>query len=92
MILEGEVGDRYYLIVNGEVEVTIEGEFVRHMPAGRSFGEVALLRDIPRTATVTRATPVELLVVERAEFLGALSGHPRTMAAASNAASGFMAD
>ena len=92
VIRQGDLGDCYYLIVSGEVEVTIDGAFVRHMAAGRSFGEIALLRDILRTATVTCTTAVELLVVERAEFLGALTGHPRTMAAAHDAATGFMAE
>lgn len=89
VITQGDVGDRYYLIVDGEVTVTVDGVFVRTMGAGRAFGEIALLRDSVRTATATCAMPVELIVVERDDFLGALTGHPRTMAAAHDVASRF---
>ena len=92
VIAEGDIGDRYYLIMSGEVEVTVAGDFVRTMGTGQSFGEIALLHDVARTATVVCSTPAELLVVERDDFLGALTGHPRTMAAAHDVASGFIAE
>ena len=53
VITEGERGDRYYLITSGRVTVTVAGEFVREMGPGQAFGEIALVRDLPRTATVT---------------------------------------
>jgi MFS family permease len=90
IIAEGERGDRYYLIVNGTVEVTVGGAFVRVMGIGESFGEIALLRDVPRLATVTCATDAQLYAVERDDFLEAVSGHPRSMTAASEVAGRFM--
>jgi hypothetical protein len=90
LITEGEMGDRYYLIMSGEVTVTAGGAFVRTMGSGHAFGEIALLRDSLRTATVACATPAALLVVERDDFLGAITGHPRTMAAAHDVASRFL--
>ena len=74
---QGDPGDRFYVIADGEVE--IEGK--RHGPGG-FFGEIALLRDVPRTATVTTATEVRLLALEREEFIAAVTGHEPSAAAA----------
>lgn len=84
VVSEGEIGDRYFLVISGVARVTIEGRHVRDLHAGGSFGEIALLRDIPRTATVTAAASgdVELLAVPRGPFLEAISGHPRSLGAA----------
>ena len=75
IITEGEAGDRFHLIVLGTVEVTVGGRFVRTEGPGEFFGEIALVRDIPRTATVRATTDVELLSIAREPFLVALTGH-----------------
>ena len=72
---EGEVGDRFYVIERGRVDVTIRDEFVRSETAGDSFGEIALLRDVPRTATVTAATDTVVRSIDRDLFLPAVTGH-----------------
>ena len=82
IITEGEAGDRFHLIVAGTVDVTIGGRFVRTEGPGDFFGEIALVRDIPRTATVVAATDVELLSIARDPFLAALTGHRASRMAA----------
>jgi hypothetical protein len=77
VIREGDTGDRFYVLESGAVAVSRGGTQIRTLGSrGDSFGEVALLRDIPRTATVTTTTESELLALGRAEFLAAVTGHP----------------
>jgi predicted MFS family arabinose efflux permease len=92
IITEGEPGDRYYLVVAGTVDVTIRGHVVRTMMAGDSFGEIALLRNVPRAATVTCATRVSLLAIARDDFLETVTGHPRCLATASRIARDLVPD
>lgn len=73
VVTEGDPADRFYVIVSGEVEVTQNGLFLRTEDPGDFFGEIGLLRDVPRTATVTSTEDCELVVVERADFLAAVS-------------------
>ena len=74
LIREGEPGDRYYLLERGRVAVSQAGQQVREQGPGDSFGEIALLRDVPRTATVRALEPVETLTLSRDDFLGTLCG------------------
>ncbi len=77
IVRAGEIGDRYYAIASGEVEVA-----GRTLGPGSGFGEIALLRDVPRTATVTAASDVTLLALERDEFVAAVTGHEPALATA----------
>ena len=86
IIREGEPGDRFYLILDGTVRVTAGGRTLRTQGPGEAFGEIALLRDVPRTATVTAIEPVEFLAVDRGAFLEALTGQPRSRALADDVA------
>jgi MFS family permease len=82
IVTAGERGDDFYVIVNGKVEVEADGRPAQLLHEGDSFGEIALLRDIPRTATVTAAGAVELLTIERDDFLAAVTGDAESAAAA----------
>ena len=73
VITQGEEGDRFYVIEEGEVEVFEDGRFARRQGPGEHFGEIALLRDIPRTATVTAVTQLRALALPRKEFLDAVT-------------------
>jgi MFS family permease len=76
IIREGDVGDVYYVIESGAIRVRRGGEELRTVHgSGYGFGEIALLRDVPRTATVTAMEPSVLLTLERGDFLEALTGH-----------------
>jgi MFS family permease len=81
IIRAGAAGDRFYIVGDGELDVSAAG-VARKLRRFDYFGEIALLRDVPRTATVTAAVDTELLALERDDFLGALTGHRGARAAA----------
>ena len=74
---EGEIGQEFFVIVDGEVSVTRDGEEINRLGPGDFFGEIALIWDSPRrTATVTAATPVRFFVLTRQAFRGLIDHHP----------------
>jgi CRP-like cAMP-binding protein len=82
VIRQGDPADRFYLIDDGAFEVTRAGpaatgaavEHLRTMGPGEVFGEIGLLRGIPRTATVTAASAGALLALDGADFLELVNG------------------
>lgn len=79
---EGEPGDRYVLIADGRVTITRGGVFVATLGSGDAFGEIALVRGSPRTATVVAVTEVAARTLDPQAFLAALGCDPRARAAA----------
>jgi MFS family permease len=79
---EGDHGDRYVLIVDGTVTFTQHGALVNVLHAGSAFGEIALVRDLPRTATATATTPVAARTLDQEAFLAALGCDPQARATA----------
>jgi len=75
VVVEGTPGDRFYLIESGVAEVTVRGLVVNRLGPGDSFGEIALLRDVPRQATVRAVEDLKLYALEREVFLDAVTGH-----------------
>ncbi len=72
---EGDHGDRFYVIESGVARVSKSGQPVADLEVGESFGEIALLRDVPRTATVAAVTDLTARAIDRRHFLSAVTGH-----------------
>jgi MFS family permease len=82
VVTQGEHGDRFYVVESGELDVSVDGAEVSTLHAGDFFGEIALLRDVPRTATVRANRDSALLALERNEFLSALAGYAVSLSSA----------
>jgi MFS family permease len=79
---QGDVGDRFYVVAAGTAVVSVDGTQPRTISRGGFFGEIALLRDVPRTAAVHAVEPLRLYAIERDEFLAAVTGHAPSREAA----------
>ena len=85
-VREGDAGDLFYLVVEGSAAVSVQGEPRPPLGPGDCFGEIALLRDVPRTATVVADEPLRTLALDREAFLVAVTGNSVSRAAADSLA------
>jgi MFS family permease len=81
VIRAGEVGDRFYIVGDGALDISADGAHTTAHEADY-FGEIALLRDVPRTATVKALADSKLYALQREDFLAAVTGHQAAHAAA----------
>lgn len=73
---EGEAGQEFFVIMDGEAEVTRRGKRLATRRRGEFIGEIAVIEDVPRTATVTAKTPIRCFVLTRQSFLRLLDEQP----------------
>src|SRR5262245_28554217 len=78
IVRQGDEGDYFYVVTDGEVEVSRCGRRLVTRGTGEYFGEVALLRRVRRTATVVARRPTSLYALETHEFVVAIAGNPRS--------------
>ena len=82
VVEQGAAGDRFYLVAGGEIDVVLDGVTMSTLRAGDYFGEIALLRDVPRTANCIARTDAEIYALGRDVFVAAVSGDVRSSAEA----------
>lgn len=82
VIVQGEAGDCWYVIVQGSVDVVHDGTPVAQLGSGDNFGEIALLRNVPRTASVVAREPLTAYRLDRSTFLAAVTGDALSVKAA----------
>ena len=76
MATEGDRGREFFVLLKGEAEVTRRGERINTMKAGDFFGEIALVTQMPRTATVKATSDVDVLVINEPDFVALLKRSP----------------
>jgi CRP-like cAMP-binding protein len=75
VIKEGERGDCYYAVAEGELAISRHGQNLQMISRGDGFGEIALIRDVPRQATVIATTDALLYTLQKEPFVRAVTGH-----------------
>jgi MFS family permease len=88
VVILGELGHEMYVILSGRATAELENGVTRELGPGDYFGEIALLRGIPRTATVRALDDLRLYKIARDQFLSAVTGHGPSLSAAENVMAG----
>lgn len=76
LVTEGELGDTMYILLEGELAITIEGRSIDHLTTGSVFGEMALVDSRPRSATVTTASDSKIIPINRERFANLVGENP----------------
>jgi len=92
VIKEGERGDCYYAVAEGELAISRHGQNLQMISRGDGFGEIALIRDVPRQATVMATTDVSLYTLQKEPFVQAVTGHARAITTVRTVITGHMGD
>ncbi len=92
VIREGEHGDCYYAVAEGELAIERDGQLVQVVARGDGFGEIALIRDVPRQATVTAVSDARLYTLNKELFVQAVTGHIPAMVTVGTIISGHLGD
>jgi len=82
IVTQGQQGDSFYVVAAGELAVAVDGRNVTTLAGGDYFGEIALLRNVPRTATVRALSDSSLVVLHRDDFLAAVTGYAPSLSSA----------
>jgi hypothetical protein len=89
---EGETGDCYYAVADGELSVTRRGRIVQTVSRGSGFGELALIREIPRQATVTATTDVLIYRISKEPFIETVTGYALAASTVEDVIAGYLRD
>ena len=92
VVRKGETGDAFYVIEAGQLTVLDDGRGIRTLGPGDGFGEIALMRAVPRTVTVRATEDVKLAVVSAAQFLSAVTGFSAAASSAADVVGRYLAD
>ena len=92
IVRQGDPADRFYVIVSGDVQVTVEGTPVRVSSAGECFGETGLMRRAPRNATVRALTDVCVVAVDGQAFVDAVTGNSDAFSATARVIDGYSSE
>ena len=75
LLVQGKPTDTFYILLGGEVEVSVDGRPLKRLSAGDFFGEIGMLDRGPATATVVTTTPARAMVMSHAQFRDAIKGN-----------------